>query len=201
MKWNFEREKNFLLVQNQKYLHLTLRQQNFHWKCPTLELIRSWWSRTWSTSTGIFFSVLSLSMINWIKFSFVFSYLIVNREIVSQDIQDFEYAPKPDLRGSFKVFNEKDEVLALTKTKKSGIIWLCFWFSLLISLVFWRAFDLIYVAFIVTTICSTHSKCETEYFCYISRGCIWLAIPGGPFQTSRTESLRLNWCKSTHSHQ
>jgi hypothetical protein len=61
-------------------------------------------------------------MINWIKFSFVFSYLIVNREIVSQDIQDFEYAPKPDLRGSFKVFNEKDEVLALTKTKKSGII-------------------------------------------------------------------------------
>ena len=37
-------------------------------------------------------------------------YLITNRKIVSQDINDFEYTPKPDFSGSFLIFNEPDEV-------------------------------------------------------------------------------------------
>lgn len=42
-------------------------------------------------------------------------YLIVNREIVSQDIHDFEYTPKPDFKGPFKIFNEKDEASVLKR--------------------------------------------------------------------------------------
>lgn len=38
-------------------------------------------------------------------------YLITNREIVSQDIDDFEYTPKPEFEGPFIIFNEPDEVL------------------------------------------------------------------------------------------
>lgn len=37
-------------------------------------------------------------------------YLITNREIVSDDIDDFEYTPKPEYEGEFTVFNEPDEV-------------------------------------------------------------------------------------------
>ena len=36
-------------------------------------------------------------------------YLITNREIVSQDIDDFEYTPKPEFEGMFTIFNESDE--------------------------------------------------------------------------------------------
>jgi DNA polymerase epsilon subunit 1 len=36
-------------------------------------------------------------------------YLIINREIVSADIEDFEYTPKPEYRGEFQVFNQIDE--------------------------------------------------------------------------------------------
>lgn len=36
-------------------------------------------------------------------------YLIINREIITSDIEDFEYTPKPEFEGLFKVFNEKDE--------------------------------------------------------------------------------------------
>lgn len=36
-------------------------------------------------------------------------YLITNREIVSQDIEDFEYTPKPEYPGMFTIFNEPDE--------------------------------------------------------------------------------------------
>lgn len=36
-------------------------------------------------------------------------YLIINREIVSEDIEDFEYTPKPEYKGEFTVFNEADE--------------------------------------------------------------------------------------------
>jgi DNA polymerase epsilon subunit 1 len=38
-------------------------------------------------------------------------YLIVNREIVSENIEDFEYTPKPEYEGQFTVFNMKDEVI------------------------------------------------------------------------------------------
>ncbi|XP_075389510.1 DNA polymerase epsilon catalytic subunit A isoform X1 [Tenrec ecaudatus] len=37
-------------------------------------------------------------------------YLITNREIVSEDIDDFEFTPKPEYEGPFCVFNEPDEV-------------------------------------------------------------------------------------------
>ena len=37
-------------------------------------------------------------------------YLITNRDIVSEDIDDFEYTPKEGYEGPFIVFNEPDEV-------------------------------------------------------------------------------------------
>lgn len=37
-------------------------------------------------------------------------YLITNREIVSEDIEDFEYTPREGYEGPFEVFNEPDEV-------------------------------------------------------------------------------------------
>jgi DNA polymerase epsilon subunit 1 len=40
-------------------------------------------------------------------------YLIINRSIVSEDIQDFDYTPKPEYKGPFHTFNEKDEVKIL----------------------------------------------------------------------------------------
>ncbi|KAG0052419.1 DNA polymerase epsilon catalytic subunit [Gryganskiella cystojenkinii] len=36
-------------------------------------------------------------------------FLITNREIVSQDIEDFEYTPKPEYEGLFTIFNEPNE--------------------------------------------------------------------------------------------
>ncbi|XP_076247642.1 DNA polymerase epsilon catalytic subunit 1 [Calliopsis andreniformis] len=36
-------------------------------------------------------------------------YLITNREIISSDIEDFEYTPKPEFEGFFTVFNEPNE--------------------------------------------------------------------------------------------
>ena len=38
-------------------------------------------------------------------------FLITNREFVSEDIKNFEYAPREDYDvGEFKVFNEPDEI-------------------------------------------------------------------------------------------
>ncbi|PRP86874.1 hypothetical protein PROFUN_03622 [Planoprotostelium fungivorum] len=42
-------------------------------------------------------------------------YLIVNREIVTEDIGDFEYTPKAEFEGIFQVFNEKDEFSLLRR--------------------------------------------------------------------------------------
>ncbi|XP_062505128.1 DNA polymerase epsilon catalytic subunit A-like isoform X2 [Corticium candelabrum] len=36
-------------------------------------------------------------------------YLITNREIIAEDVEDFEYTPKPEYEGPFVVFNEEDE--------------------------------------------------------------------------------------------
>lgn len=33
-------------------------------------------------------------------------FLIINREVVSKDVEDFEYTPKPEFPGPFTVFNE-----------------------------------------------------------------------------------------------
>lgn len=37
-------------------------------------------------------------------------YLITNREIVSADVEDFEYTPRPEFEGPFIIFNEPNEV-------------------------------------------------------------------------------------------
>eukprot|EP00667_Euglena_gracilis_P000101 EG_transcript_101 len=42
-------------------------------------------------------------------------YLLINREIVTEDIFDFEYTPKPEYEGPFIVFNEPDEEAMLKR--------------------------------------------------------------------------------------
>lgn len=42
-------------------------------------------------------------------------YLITNREIVSEDICDFEYTPKPEYQGPFEIFNEPNEKAVLER--------------------------------------------------------------------------------------
>ena len=42
-------------------------------------------------------------------------YLIINRAIVSKDIDDFEYTPKKEYPGPFTVWNMKDEEAMLRK--------------------------------------------------------------------------------------
>ena len=42
-------------------------------------------------------------------------FLITNREIVSEDIADFEYTPKPEYEGPFMIFNEPDEKAVLER--------------------------------------------------------------------------------------
>ncbi|KAL3113616.1 hypothetical protein niasHT_010645 [Heterodera trifolii] len=42
-------------------------------------------------------------------------FLIVNREIVAADIDDFEFTPRPEFRGEFRVFNESNECALLTR--------------------------------------------------------------------------------------
>ncbi|XP_033227375.1 DNA polymerase epsilon catalytic subunit A isoform X2 [Belonocnema kinseyi] len=42
-------------------------------------------------------------------------YLITNREIISSDVEDFEYTPKPEFEGVFTVFNEPNEKAMITK--------------------------------------------------------------------------------------
>ena len=42
-------------------------------------------------------------------------FLITNREIISEDIPDFEYTPKPEYPGVFTIFNEIDENALLNR--------------------------------------------------------------------------------------
>ncbi len=42
-------------------------------------------------------------------------YLITNREIISTDVDDFEYTPKPEFEGNFIVFNEENELALIQK--------------------------------------------------------------------------------------
>lgn len=42
-------------------------------------------------------------------------YLIINREVIGADVEDFEYTPKPEYQGPFIVFNEPDEASLLRK--------------------------------------------------------------------------------------
>jgi DNA polymerase epsilon subunit 1 len=36
-------------------------------------------------------------------------YLITNREIISENVEDFDFTPKPEYPGHFTIFNEPDE--------------------------------------------------------------------------------------------
>lgn len=42
-------------------------------------------------------------------------FLITNRDIVSEDIQDFDYTPKPEFQGPFMIFNEPNEEAVLER--------------------------------------------------------------------------------------
>ena len=42
-------------------------------------------------------------------------YLIINREVVGDDVRDFEYTPKPEFEGPFKIFNCANEAASLRK--------------------------------------------------------------------------------------
>ncbi|KAK7499885.1 hypothetical protein BaRGS_00008976, partial [Batillaria attramentaria] len=42
-------------------------------------------------------------------------FLICNREIISQDVEDFEYTPRPEFEGPFTVYNVPDEAALITK--------------------------------------------------------------------------------------
>lgn len=42
-------------------------------------------------------------------------YLITNREIISVDVEDFEYTPKPEFEGQFIIFNEENELALIQK--------------------------------------------------------------------------------------
>ena len=55
-------------------------------------------------------NIIVRSYFNFLVFLPLKGYLIINREIVSEDIEDFEYSPKPEYEGQFTVINEPDEV-------------------------------------------------------------------------------------------
>lgn len=57
-------------------------------------------------------------------------FLIINREIVSEDIEDFEYTPKPEYEGQFTVINEPDEVQVYNLMLVGGIYFLIGWLGM-----------------------------------------------------------------------
>ena len=57
-------------------------------------------------------------------------FLIINREIVSEDIEDFEYTPKPEYEGQFTVINEPDEVQVCNLILVEYIYFLIGWFGM-----------------------------------------------------------------------
>jgi DNA polymerase epsilon subunit 1 len=42
-------------------------------------------------------------------------YLVTNREILSKDLEDFEYTPLPEFKGKFKIYNEKTEASMINR--------------------------------------------------------------------------------------
>lgn len=42
-------------------------------------------------------------------------YLITNREIISENVEDFDFTPKPEFPGHFTIFNEPDEIALLKR--------------------------------------------------------------------------------------
>ena len=62
------------------------------------------------TKDNLFWLRIDASFYHWLGL-IIQGYLICNREIVSTDVEDFEYTPRPEFEGPFIVFNEPDEVL------------------------------------------------------------------------------------------
>ena len=56
--------------------------------------------------------------------------MIINREIVSEDIEDFEYTPKPEYEGQFTVINEPDEVQVYNLMLVGSIYFLIGWLGM-----------------------------------------------------------------------
>lgn len=42
-------------------------------------------------------------------------YLITNREIISEDVEDFEYTPRAEFEGPFIIFNEANEMALIQR--------------------------------------------------------------------------------------
>ena len=53
--------------------------------------------------------------LHWFLVILLKGYLIINREIVAEDIDDFEYTPTPEYEGPFTVFNEENEKAVLER--------------------------------------------------------------------------------------
>lgn len=67
----------------------------------------------------MYYIVLLMYVSASLTFLFPFKgFLITNREIVSENIEDFEFTPKPEYEGPFTVFNEDDEVHVCTAVVK-----------------------------------------------------------------------------------
>ena len=54
-----------------------------------------------------------LTMVSFLPY--LQGYLITNREIISEDVEDFEYTPKPEFEGPFIVMNEDNEMACIQK--------------------------------------------------------------------------------------
>lgn len=59
----------------------------------------------------LYFSQFFVLIINLL----ITGFLITNREILSSDIEDFEFTPKPEFEGKFTIFNEIDEKSLIQK--------------------------------------------------------------------------------------
>lgn len=69
-------------------------------------------------------SVFNVCVTNLFVSVFFKGFLITNREIVSENIEDFEFTPKPEYEGPFTIFNEDDEVRKCIEDKNTigGIV-------------------------------------------------------------------------------
>lgn len=69
-------------------------------------------------------SVFNVCVTNLFVSVFFKGFLITNREIVSENIEDFEFTPKPEYEGPFTIFNEDDEVRNCIEDKNTigGIV-------------------------------------------------------------------------------
>lgn len=59
--------------------------------------------------------MLNLTVTVCLCYLFSIGYLITNRQILSADIEDFEYTPKPEFEGKFTIYNELNEMGLIQK--------------------------------------------------------------------------------------